>query len=73
MTSYTFDESEVTFDYAEPPNRILKHLTACLNPKKGLALLEPEDRVLVLGTSSQASVHTYGARDEWLAPYDSSA
>jgi len=37
----------------EPPNRILKHLTACLNPKKGPALLEPSDRVLIVGTSSQ--------------------
>jgi len=37
----------------EPPNRILKHLTACLNPKKGPALLEPEDRVIIIGTSSQ--------------------
>lgn len=37
----------------DPPNRILKALTSLLAPKKGAALLEPSDRVLILGTSSQ--------------------
>lgn len=37
----------------EPPNRILKNLMTLLAPKKGPALLEPSDRVLILGTSSE--------------------
>lgn len=37
----------------EPPNRILKQLMTLLAPKKGPALLEPSDRVLILCTSSQ--------------------
>jgi len=37
----------------EPANRILKHLMALLAPKKGPALLEPSDRVLILGTSRE--------------------
>lgn len=37
----------------EPANRIVKHLTACLHPKKGLPLIEVADRVLIIGTSSR--------------------
>jgi len=37
----------------EPPNRNAKHLTAVLTPKKGAGLIEPEDRVLVVGTSTE--------------------
>ncbi len=46
----------------EPPNRILKHLTAVLNPKKGSGLIEPEDRVLIIGTSG-APYHVEKPKD----------
>ena len=49
------DEMETVFKKAkgkEGPDRIQKQLVAVLNPKKGLGLINPWDRVLVIGTSS---------------------
>ena len=48
-----FKSGKVKGATGEPPNRIAKHLTAVLTPKKGSGLLEPEDRVLIIGTSSK--------------------
>jgi len=47
-----FKSGKVKGAAGEPPNRIAKHLTAVLAPKKGLGLLDAEDRVLIMGTSS---------------------
>jgi len=48
-----FKSGKVKGATGEPPNRIMKHLTAVLTPKKGSGLIEPEDRVLVVGTSTE--------------------
>jgi len=48
-----FKSGKVKGATGEPPNRIMKHLTATLNPKKGSGLIEPEDRVLLVGTSTE--------------------
>jgi len=48
-----FKSGKVKGATGEPPNRISKHLTAVLNPKKGSGLIEPEDRVILIGTTSQ--------------------
>ena len=37
----------------EPPNRIAKQLVAVLAPGEGLGVIDPEDRVLVMGTSAR--------------------
>ena len=47
-----FKSGKVKGATGEPPNRIMKQLTAVLSPKKGLGVLDPEDRVLIIGTSS---------------------
>jgi len=48
-----FKSGKVKGATGEPPNRISKHLTAVLNPKKGSGLIDPEDRVVIIGTSSK--------------------
>jgi len=48
-----FKSGKVKGATGEPPNRIAKHLVATLTPKKGSGLIDPEDRVLVVGTSTE--------------------
>ena len=44
-----FKSGKVKGATGEPPNRISKHLTAVLNPKKGQGLIDPEDLEVLFG------------------------
>jgi SpoVK/Ycf46/Vps4 family AAA+-type ATPase len=48
-----FKSGKVKGATGEPPNRIAKQLVAVLTPKKGVGVIDPEDRVLVIGTSAK--------------------